>query len=208
MPRNQKSGAAKRRRRRDTLENDAHQWVVHRTDAREFFPVLVPQDIIDQIFSPANLPDPADLANLTAVNRGIRDAVVATGRKVEELNSVKAAELGCLRTLQCLLRQGRLEKSLVCSAAARGGHLEELKWGIAEGCQYAEETHAAAASSGNLAVLQYLHGKGCLPLTPLIVTQPDDRSDAVSLGSPEARGRFLVTPQTNICLGTMYIVFY
>jgi hypothetical protein len=161
MPRNQKSGAAKRRRRRDTLENDAHQWVVHRTDAREFFPVLVPQDIIDQIFSPANLPDPADLANLTAVNRGIRDAVVATGRKVEELNSVKAAELGCLRTLQCLLRQGRLEKSLVCSAAARGGHLEELKWGIAEGCQYAEETHAAAASSGNLAVLQYLHGKGC-----------------------------------------------
>lgn len=161
MPRNQKSGAAKRRRRRDTLKNDAHQWVVHRTDAREFFPVLVPQDIIDQIFSPANLPDPADLANLTAVNRGIRDAVVATGRKVEELNSVKAAELGCLRTLQCLLRQGRLEKSLVCSAAARGGHLEELKWGIAEGCQYAEETHAAAASSGNLEVLQYLDGIFC-----------------------------------------------
>jgi len=25
---------------------------------------------------------------------------------------------------------------------------------------------------------------------------------------PEARGRFLVTPQTNICLGTMYIIFY
>ena len=49
---------------------------------------------------------------------------------------------------------------------------------------------------------------GCLPLTPLIVLQPDDRSDTVSLGSPEARGRFLVTPQTNICLGSIYIVFY
>ena len=46
------------------------------------------------------------------------------------------------------------------------------------------------------------------PPAPPIVTQSDDYSDTVSLGSPEARGRFLITPQANICLGTMYIVFY
>ena len=36
-----------------------------------------------------------------------------------------------------------------------------IKWAIAEGGQYAEETHAAAASSGNLEVLQYLDGIFC-----------------------------------------------
>ena len=46
------------------------------------------------------------------------------------------------------------------------------------------------------------------PSTPLIVTQPDDPSDTVSLGRPEARGRFLVTPQTNSGVGSMYIIFY
>ena len=49
---------------------------------------------------------------------------------------------------------------------------------------------------------------GCLPLTPPIVTQPDDRSDAVSLGSPEARGRFLVTHDAILGVGSIYIVFY
>ena len=46
------------------------------------------------------------------------------------------------------------------------------------------------------------------PSTPLIVTQPDDRSDAVSLGSPEARGRFLVTHDAILGVGSIYIVFY
>ena len=183
MPAKQASGAAKRKRRRDTPENDAHQ-----SDARDFLPVLLPQDIMDQILGQANLPDPLDLANLKAVNRGMRDAVVATGRKVQELDSAKAAELGCLRSLQCLLRRDRLEKGRifdhskftvstfdigarsgganachqsVCNLAARGGHLEVLKWAVANKCSYDELTHASAASGGNLEVLQYLDGVGC-----------------------------------------------
>ena len=55
---------------------------------------------------------------------------------------------------------------------------------------------------------EYTHKVWLPTLTHPIVTQPDDPSDAVSLGRPEARGRFLVTPQTNICRGTMYIIFY
>ena len=183
MPAKQASGAAKRKRRRDTPENDAHQ-----SDARDFLPVLLPQDIMDQILGQANLPDPLDLANLKAVNRGMRDAVVATGRKVQELDSAKAAELGCLRSLQCLLRRDRLEKGRifdhskftvstfdigarsgganachqsVCNLAARGGHLEVLKWARANECPWDDYMCAEAASGGHLEVLQWLRAEKC-----------------------------------------------
>ena len=71
---------------------------------------------------------PADLAVLRAVSRGMRDAVDATGRKVEEFDEEDAAERGYLSTLKCLRRRGLLEEeSLLCAAAARNGELEELK---------------------------------------------------------------------------------
>ena len=41
-----------------------------------------------------HLPDPADLAILRAVSRGMRDAVDATERKVEEFGEEDAAERG------------------------------------------------------------------------------------------------------------------
>ena len=48
-----------------------------------------------------HLPDPADLAVLRAVSKGMRDAVDATGRKVEELGQYDAVERGYLSTLKC-----------------------------------------------------------------------------------------------------------
>ena len=72
-----------------------------------------------------HLPDPADLAVLRAVSKGMRDAVDATGRKVEEFGQYDAAERGYLSTLKCLRRRGRLsEERLLCAAAARVGDLE------------------------------------------------------------------------------------
>ena len=69
-----------------------------------------------------HLPDPADLAVLRAVSKGMRDAVDATGRKVEEFKEDDAAERGYLSTLKCLRRRGRLsDESLLCAAAARNG---------------------------------------------------------------------------------------
>jgi hypothetical protein len=66
-----------------------------------------------------HLPDPADLAVLRAVSKGMRDAVDATGRKVEEFDENDAFERGYVRTLKCLLRRGRLSNELlVCTAAA------------------------------------------------------------------------------------------
>jgi orotate phosphoribosyltransferase-like protein len=41
-----------------------------------------------------HLPDPADLAVLRAVSKGMRDAVDATGRKIEEFDEEDAAERG------------------------------------------------------------------------------------------------------------------
>ena len=51
-----------------------------------------------------HLPDPADLAVLRAVSKGMRDAVDATGRKVEEFGQYDAADRGYLSTLKCLRR--------------------------------------------------------------------------------------------------------
>ena len=75
-----------------------------------------------------HLPDPADLAVLRAVSQGMRDAVDATGRKVEEFKEDDAVERGYLSTLKCLRRRGRLSYvRLLCAAAAGVGDLEGLR---------------------------------------------------------------------------------
>ena len=71
-----------------------------------------------------HLPDPADLAVLRSVSKGMRSAVDATGRKIEEFKEEDAAERGYLSTLKCLRRRGRLsDERLLCAAAARNGCL-------------------------------------------------------------------------------------
>ena len=47
-------------------------------------------------------PDPADLAVLRAVSKGLRDAVDATGREIEEFSEEEAAARGYLSTLKCI----------------------------------------------------------------------------------------------------------
>ena len=89
----------------------------------------LPNHLVDaHILRSDLLPDPADLAVLRAVSRGMRAAVDATGRKIEELREGDAAERGYLSTLKCLRRRGRLsDERLLCAAAARIGDLEALK---------------------------------------------------------------------------------
>ena len=75
-----------------------------------------------------HVPDPADLAVLRGMSRGMRDAVDATGRKVEEMHENHAARCGYLSTLKCLRRRGRLrDESLLCAASARSGDLAEFR---------------------------------------------------------------------------------
>ena len=109
-----------------------------------------------------HVPDPADLAVLRGVSRGMRDAVDATGLKVEEMREEDAARCGYLRTLKCLRRRGRLRNErLLCSAAARSGDLAELKALRAENCPWSTVTCAFAALGGHLEVLQWARENDC-----------------------------------------------
>jgi hypothetical protein len=110
-----------------------------------------------------HLPDPADLAVLRAVSKGMRAAVDATGRKVEEFDEKDAVERGYVSTLKCLRRRGLLEEeSLLCAAAARIGDLEALKaLRRAEKFPWDERTCARAAQGGHLEVLKWAHENDC-----------------------------------------------
>ena len=125
------------------------------------FPGL-PSDVAFSIVE-KHLPDPADLAVLRAVSKGMRDAVDATGRKVEEFKEDDAVERGYLSTLKCLRRRGRLsDERLLCAAAARIGDLEALKaLRRAENFPWDEKTCANAAAGGHLEVLKWARANGC-----------------------------------------------
>ena len=110
-----------------------------------------------------HLPDPADLAVLRAVSRGMRAAVDATGRKVEEFKKDDAVERGYVSTLKCLRRRGRLsDVRLLCAAAARVGDLEGLKaLRRAENFPWGVSTCGFAALGGHLEVLKWARENGC-----------------------------------------------
>ena len=140
------------RKRRRSL--DAQAGVV--------IPGLPFEVVVTHVLRKENLPDPADLAVLRRVSRGMRDAVDATGREIEELGENDAADLGCLTTLRCLQRQGRLSrKESLCQAAARSGQLEELIDLRAENWPWDEWTCAGSAEGGHLEVLQWVRANGC-----------------------------------------------
>ena len=133
--------------------------------------------------------DPADLARLRPVSRGIRAAVSATGLRFAELGEISAVYIGCLSALERRQRQGRLSRqkylcegaarngNLVqlkelrengcpwdentCALAAKGENLEALQWARANGCPWNEQTCAMAAKGGHLEVLQWIRANGC-----------------------------------------------
>ena len=153
---------------------------------RVAIPGLLNDIVTTHVF--AKLPDPRDLAVLRAVSSGMRDAVDATGRRVEEFGEEDAAERGYLSTLKCLRRRGVLKNERLLSAAARGlgsqslkalrklefpwdrdtcayaakgGHLQVLQWTRANGCPWDKTTCAYAAMGGHLEVLKWAREGGC-----------------------------------------------
>ena len=114
----------KRERRRDA-------------NAGEAIPRLPNHLVATHVLRSEYFDDPADLARLPALSRAMRDAVAATGLRFEELDEKRALELGCLSAVRRLQRGGRLSRQeRLCQAAARGGHLEELKALRADGCPW------------------------------------------------------------------------
>ena len=94
------------------------------------------------------LPEPRDLGRLRAVSRRMRDAVDATGREIKKLSDWNAMHLGYFYVLKDRHLRGLLENdNYLCPAAAKGGHLEVLKWLRENGCPWDEETCRYAAVS-------------------------------------------------------------
>ena len=97
-------------------------------DAQEAIPGLPDHLVVTHILRTEYFDDPADLARLPAVSRGMRAAVAETELRFEELTEICAANLGCLSALKRLQRRGCLShREYLCEAAARSGQLEELK---------------------------------------------------------------------------------
>ena len=117
--------------------------------------------VVTHVLREDNLPDPADIARIRVVSRGMRDAVDATGRRIAELGEDDAVSRGCSTKLRCLQRQGRLSrKENLCQAAARSGQFEELKALHAENCPWDEETCTGAVEGGHLEVLRWARANG------------------------------------------------
>jgi hypothetical protein len=185
MPSKSPSGAAKRNHKklRAALAIDTRQSV-----PQEAITGLPNHLVVTHILRSDYFDDPADLARLTAVSHAMRDAVTATGLRFEELDEMRASQLGCLSALlrlqlagrlscqerlcQAAAGSGQLEKlkllraggcpwdACTCWAAASGGHLEMLQWARANGCPWDEETCSSAAGGGYLEVLQWARANG------------------------------------------------
>ena len=127
----------------------------------EVIPGLPEHLVVEHILTQKNLPDTLTLARLTVVSRAIRDAVAATGRRVEELNRLDAAKLGCFSSLQHWRRRDRLVHRHVTNFAAWGGHLDMLEWAHTNIRQCDEETCRAATENGQVGVLKWMYENGC-----------------------------------------------
>ena len=131
-------------------------------NAGEAIPGLLNDIVVTHILRREYFDDPADLARLPAVSRVMRDAVAATRLRFEDLDEYDAVKLGCLSALLRLDRGGHLSRrELLCFAAARGGHLEELQALRADGCPWDADTCSVAVEGGHLDMLHRARANGC-----------------------------------------------
>ena len=125
------------------------------TETHGAFPGLPNHLVVAHILRTEYFDDPADLARLPAVSRGMHDTVAAMGLWFKELEEGCAVDIGCLSVLKRLQRRGHLSRQeLLCQAAARSGQLEELKILRAIDTPWNVLTCYAAARGGHLEVLQ------------------------------------------------------
>ena len=144
------SGKTTRARKQKRERRDANA-----ANAGEAIPSLLNDIVVTHILSSEHFDDPADLARLPAVSRAMRDAVVATGLRFEDIDADEAVELGRLSVLKRLQRQGRLSRrERLCEAAAKSGQLEELILLVENGWPWDEHTCSRAAWGGYRGVLR------------------------------------------------------
>ena len=155
----------RRRRSRRRAARDDTAAATTQPDSKEFSPELPVDVLVSHVLREENLPDPADLAVLRAVSKGMRDAVDASGRlsfKARSESGRWAAERGYLTMVRYLHRRGLLDRvEYLCEAAARSGQLEELKRLRARRVPWDERTCSAAALGGHFDVLKWARKNKC-----------------------------------------------
>ena len=118
--------------------------------------------VVAHVLGEEKMPDPTHLARISAVSRGMRDAVAATKRKVQEPYEEEAVAKGFLSTVKHMYARGRLSRvTFLCAAAAGSGQLEELKALRAENFPWNEWTCTIAARRGHLDVLMWARENDC-----------------------------------------------
>jgi hypothetical protein len=119
--------------------------------------------VVAHVVGSDKLNDPTDLLRLTAVSRGMRDAVAATKGTIKEPDEDEAVKKGYLTTLKHMHSRRRLSRGeeCLCVAAASSGQLEELKSLRAEKWPWDESTCTHAANGGHLEVLKWARENGC-----------------------------------------------
>ena len=130
-------------------------------DPQAAIPDLPDHIVVEHILRSENLDDPADLARLRLVSRGMRNAVAATGRRFDEMDVFHAVKFGCFDTLKRLLRENDPYCASICAEAAKRGHLEMLQWARTNGCPWNKMTCAWGARGGHFEMLQWAHANGC-----------------------------------------------
>ena len=131
-------------------------------NAGEAIPGLLNDIVVTHVLRSEHFGDPAYLARLRVVSPAMRGAVRATGIRLKEVDEDDAVWLGCLSAVQRLQRRGLLShQELLCEAAARGGHLEELEALRGNGTPWDYKTCMVAAYGGHLEVLQWARTNGC-----------------------------------------------
>ena len=130
-------------------------------DAQAAIPDLPDHIVVEHILRSGNLDDPAELARLRVVSRGMRNAVAATGRRFVEMDVFHAVKFGCFGALKRLLRENDPYCASICAEAAKRGHLEMLQWARTNGCPWNKMTCAWGARGGHFEMLQWAHANGC-----------------------------------------------
>ena len=143
------------------IDTRARKRKRHDGDTQEAIPGLLDDIVVTHVLRSENLDDPAELARLRVVSRGMRNAVAATGRRFVEMDVFHAVKFGCFGTLKRLLRENDPYCASICAEAAKRGHLEMLQWARANGCPWHEGTCWQAALAGRLEVLQWARANGC-----------------------------------------------
>jgi hypothetical protein len=120
----------------------------------ELFDRLLEQpDILQEVLRRLGAPD---LASLAGAARGCAAAVAATAL----MKWAKDEKNLPPRRSTYYDPAPRLCWREACSLAARGGHLEVVKWLDSTGCPRDDATGLAAAAGGHLEVLKWLHSVG------------------------------------------------